>query len=71
MAWSHITINFIEALPRSQGNVVILVAVDKFTKYAHFISLSHPLFQAVSLVVYPPGKTTLRFECLQPLDTTV
>jgi hypothetical protein len=42
MAWSHITINFIEALPKSQGNEVILVAVDKFTKYAHFISLSHP-----------------------------
>jgi hypothetical protein len=31
----------VEALPKSEGKDTILVVVDKVTKYAHFISLSH------------------------------
>ena len=42
MAWHHVIMDFIEGLPNSQGNEVILVVVDRFTKYAHFIPLSHP-----------------------------
>jgi hypothetical protein len=42
MAWQLITMDSIEALPRSEGKDTILVVVDKLTKYAHFISLSHP-----------------------------
>jgi hypothetical protein len=33
---------FIEILPKSEGHDTILMVVDKLTKYAHFISLSHP-----------------------------
>jgi hypothetical protein len=42
MAWQLITMDFIEALLRSEGKDTILVVVDKLTKYAHFIPLSHP-----------------------------
>jgi len=41
-AWSSISMNFIEGLPRSKGKDCILVIVDQFTKFAHFLGLFHP-----------------------------
>lgn len=34
--------NFIEGLSSSQGKKVIMVVVDRFSKYAHFVALAHP-----------------------------
>ena len=34
--------DFITGLPKSQGYDVILVVVDKFTKFVHFMPLPHP-----------------------------
>ena len=31
-----------DSLPKSHGYEVILMVVDKLTKYVHFIPLSHP-----------------------------
>ena len=41
-SWTDVSLNFIESLPKSQGFEVILVVVDRLTKYAHFIPISHP-----------------------------
>lgn len=41
-AWSTVSMDFIEGLPKSGKMDVILVIVDKFTKYGHFLPLSHP-----------------------------
>ena len=40
--WSAVSMDFIDGLSRSQRMDVIMVVVDRLTKYVHFIALSHP-----------------------------
>jgi hypothetical protein len=33
---------FIIGLPKSEGKAIVMVVVDRLTKYANFLSLCHP-----------------------------
>jgi hypothetical protein len=46
--WSDIAMDFIEGFPKVGGKSVVLTVVDRFSKYAHFIPLSH-LYSASSV----------------------
>ncbi len=50
--WSHIALDFVTALPPSQGHTVVLTVVDRFSKAAHFIPLPKlPSAKETALVV--------------------
>lgn len=46
--WEIISMDFIEGLPMSENAIAILVVVDKYTNFAHFIPQRHP-FTAASV----------------------
>jgi len=39
--WEEVSMYFIIGLPKSEGNNVIMVVVNRVNKYAHFCALSH------------------------------
>ncbi|KAK4390402.1 hypothetical protein Sango_2103500 [Sesamum angolense] len=41
-AWSSVSMDFFEGLPKSEGRNCIMVVVDRFSKYSHFLALTHP-----------------------------
>jgi hypothetical protein len=41
-SWQIVSLDFIEGLPRSSTFNCILVVVDKFSRYVHFVALAHP-----------------------------
>ncbi|KDP33197.1 hypothetical protein JCGZ_12719 [Jatropha curcas] len=40
--WEEISMDFIDDLPNSKGKTTISVVVDRLSKYAHFIPMTHP-----------------------------
>jgi hypothetical protein len=45
-SWQIITMDFIKGLPLPSTTNCILVIVDKFTKFAHFLPIKHPYTDA-------------------------
>jgi hypothetical protein len=58
--WEEVSMDFITGLPKSKGNIVIMVVGNQLTKYAHFLSLSHP-FKA-SIVATPFMETIQKIQ---------
>lgn len=50
--WHTVMLDFIEGLPASKGYTCILVVVDKLTRYAHFVPLSHPFTALQAATAY-------------------
>lgn len=40
--WTDISMDFIEGLSNSNGYTIIMVVVDRLSKYVHFVHVSHP-----------------------------
>jgi hypothetical protein len=40
--WKDISMDFITGLPKSGNKSIIMVVVDRLSKYAHFCALHHP-----------------------------
>ena len=50
--WTDISMDFIGRLPRAKGRDTIMVVVDRFTKYAHFMALSHPFIAKDVAIIF-------------------
>lgn len=49
--WADISMDFIDGLPTSRGKSTIFVIVDRLSKYAHFIPISHP-YRATGVALF-------------------
>ena len=50
--WLDVRMNFVEGLPKSQSKDVVLVVVERLTKFVHFVPLSHPYTTAKVATLY-------------------
>ena len=51
--WSTVSMDFIDGLPKSQRMDVIMVVVDRLTKYVHFVASPILILQPRLLICLP------------------
>ena len=51
--WEEITVEFVEALPKSRGIDTVLKVVDTLSNYVHFLRSKHPFAGIVHLHGFP------------------
>jgi hypothetical protein len=50
--WTDISVDFIVGLPKAGNKSVVMVVVDRLSKYAHFCALPHPFTLALVAQVF-------------------
>jgi hypothetical protein len=50
--WEEASMDFIIGLPKYKGKSVIMVIVDRLTKYTHFCALSHPFKDSTVAIAF-------------------
>ncbi|GJX04160.1 putative mitochondrial protein [Tanacetum coccineum] len=66
-----ISMDFIESLPSSHGKTVIMVVVDRLSKYAHFVPMAHPFKAAqpfLERTVQEIGSYLATINCIRVSD---
>ena len=50
--WRDISMDFIVGLPKSGNKSIIMVAVDRLSKYAHLCALQHPFTTSIVAQIF-------------------
>jgi hypothetical protein len=50
--WWDISMDFIVGLPKSDNKSIIMVAIDRLSKYAHFCALQHPFTTSIVAQIF-------------------
>jgi hypothetical protein len=50
--WKDISMDFITSLPKSRNKSVIMVVVDRLSKYSHFCALQHPFISSTVAQIF-------------------